>query len=71
MQPLAQRVLTDEGGDLGGDLLVAAGREVGVNGELGRLDTKLLETTDLGCGERLVGNVGEGGAAPQRERLAR
>ena len=63
-------MLADEGIDFGGDLLVATGGEIGVDGEFGRLDVELLEASDLRRGERLVGQVGEGGAAPEGERLA-
>ena len=71
VQALAQRVLGDERVELADHLGVPAGREVGVDRHLGRAQAQLLEPADLGRGERLVGEVGERLAAPQRERLAR
>ena len=71
VQPLAQRVLGDERLELADHLGVPAGREVGVDRHLGRAQPQLLEPADLGGGERLVGDVGQRLAAPQRERLAR
>src|SRR4051794_25280515 len=50
---------------------LAAGREVGVDRELERRQPQLLEPADLDGRERLVGDVVERRAAPQRERLAR
>ena len=61
----------DERVELADHLAMAAGREVGVDRQLGRAQPQLLEAADLGGGERLVGDVGERLAAPQRERLAR
>ena len=71
VQALAQRLLRDDRVDLGEDLELAAGREVGVDRELERPQPQLLEPADLGGRERLVGDVIERRAAPQRERLAR
>ncbi len=70
MQALAQRVRRDERVELGDHLDMAAGLEVGVDRQLGRPQPQLLEAADLGGGERLVRDVGERVAAPQRERLA-
>ena len=69
-QPLAQRVLGDERLELADELRVAAEREVGVDPLLERREAELLEPDDRGLRERLVGEVGERGAAPERERLA-
>ena len=69
-QPLAQRMLGHEGLELADEVVVAAEREVGVDPALERRDAKLLELEDRRLGERLVGEVGEGRSAPQRERLA-
>ena len=50
---------------------VTAGREVGPDRQLGCLQAQLLQPPDLGGRERLVGQVGQDFAAPQRERLPR
>ena len=71
VQVLAQRVGRDERVELADHLDVAAGLEVGVDRHLGRAQPQLLEAADLGGGERLVRDVGERVAAPQRQRLAR
>ena len=57
VQPLAQRVLRGERIDLRQDLAMAAGGEVGVDRELERMLPQALEPSDLGGGERLVGDV--------------
>jgi hypothetical protein len=49
---------------------VAAARQVGVDALLERGEPQLVQPCDLGLRERLVGEVGERRAAPQRERLA-
>ena len=49
---------------------MAAEREIGVDALLERDGAELLEARDLGLGERLVEEVRERGAAPERERLA-
>ena len=49
---------------------MAPGGELGVDRELDRPQVKLLEAADLWGGERLGGDVGERGAAPQLERGA-
>ena len=71
VQALAQRMRGDQRVELADHLGVAARREVGVDRALGRAQPQLLEPADLGGRERLVGDVGERVAAPQRERLAR
>ena len=50
---------------------MTAGRQVGLDRQLGRLQAQLLQPPDLGARERLVGQVGQSRAAPQRERLPR
>jgi hypothetical protein len=67
---LAERVLGHEGLELGHRLAVAPEREVGVEAELERRETDLLEPDDRGLREALVGDVGERRTAPQRQRLA-
>ena len=68
--PLAQGLRLDERLELGDELGVAREREVGVDPLLERDRAQLLEPCDLGLCERLVEEVGQGGAAPQAERLA-
>ena len=69
-RPLAERVRLDDRLELGDELRVAAEREVGLDPLLEHDGAQLLETGDLGLCERLVREVGERGAAPERERLA-
>lgn len=47
---------------------MAAGGELGVDRQLRGRDPQLLEATDLGARERLVGDIRERLAAEQRER---
>ena len=49
------------------DVGVAAEGEIGLDLLLERGDAQLVQALDLGLGERLVGDIGQGGAAPQRE----
>ena len=63
-------MLTDERLQLRDQLASEAPREVGIDSELDRLEPQFLETGDLGLGERLVGEVLEGPAPPERQRLA-
>ena len=71
VQALAQRVVGQQRLDLGDDLLVAAGGQVGVDRELRGGQAQLLDPADLRERERLVGDVGQRLAAEQRERLPR
>ena len=71
MQVLAQRMLGDQRVELADHLGVPAGREVGVDRHLRRAQPQIVEAADLGGRERLVGDVRERVAVPQRERLAR
>jgi hypothetical protein len=50
--------------------VVAAERELGLAGELERVQPPLLEPFPLGLGERLGAEVGERRAVPEPERLA-
>ena len=69
-QALAEGVLRRQRVELRDQRGVAAEREVGVDPHLDREQVHLLEAPDRRLGERLVGEVGERGAAPERERLA-
>ena len=69
-RPLAQRLGLDERLELGDELGVAAQREVGLDALLDDDGAQLLEPGDLRLRERLVDEVGERRAAPERERLA-
>ena len=68
VQALSQRLLGDQRLEPADRLGVAPGGELGVDRQLDRPQVKLLEAADLGAGERLGGDVGERGAAPQLER---
>ena len=69
-EALAQRVLGDEGLELGDERRMPAEREVGVDPLLERREAQLLEPLAGRGGERLVGEVGERRPAPEVERLA-
>ena len=66
-KPLAERMLADERLELCDELSVAPECEVGVDAPLERDEPEFLETEDLSLGERLVRDVGERRAAPERE----
>ena len=68
VQALSQGLLGDQRLEPGDRLGVAPGGELGVDRQLDRPQVKLLEPADLGSGERLGGDVGERGAAPELER---
>ena len=69
-RPLAQGLRIDERLELRDELRVTAECEVGVDPLLERDGAELLEPRDLGLRERLVEEVRERRAAPERERLA-
>ena len=69
-RPFAQWLRGDERLELGDELCVAAEREIGLDPLLQRDRAQLLEPGDLRLRERLVEEVGERGATPERERLA-
>jgi hypothetical protein len=71
VQSLAQRVCRDQRIELADHLGVARGRKVFVDRPLDRPEPQLLEPLDLDGGERLIAQVREWLAAPQRERLTR
>ena len=69
-QPLAHRMRTHERLQLGDETAVATECELRLDALLEGGETKLLETSDLHLGERLVGEVAERRPAPKVERLA-
>jgi hypothetical protein len=69
-EPLPQRVIRDERLELTHDLGVAAELEVGVDPRLDRGHAQLLEPGDLRLRERLVREVRQRPAAPQRQGVA-
>ena len=69
-QALAERLRGDDRLQLGDELAVAAEREVGVDPVLERGEPQLREAGGLGRRERLLRELGERRAAPERERLA-
>ena len=72
MQAFTQRVLGDQPVELACQLGVAPGRHVGVNRHFRRAQpAQIVEAPDLGSGERLVREVRQRLAAPQRQGLAR
>ena len=66
-QALAERILADEGLELGEKLRVAAEGQLGIGSLLERGLAKLLETGDLGLREVLVGDVVERRPTPETE----
>ena len=71
VQALAQRLPAQQRLELRQHLAVAPGVEVLVDRDLERGGAQLFEAPDLRSGERLIGDVGQGRATPQRQRLAR
>ena len=71
VQPLAQGLARQQRLDLDQHLGVTAGREVVVDGQLGRAHAQLLEAPDGGARERFFRDVGQRIAAPQRQCLPR
>jgi hypothetical protein len=67
-QALAKRVPRDERLQLGDDLAVASERKLGVDSLLDRAQAEFLEPLDLTPRERVVGEVRERRAAPERKR---
>ena len=63
VEALVERVLGEQRLERADHLGVSPRRELGVDRELDRAQVKLLEAADLGARERLVGDVGERGAA--------
>ena len=70
VQALSQRVLADQPAQLTDHLGVAPAGQVRVDALGDAVQAELLEARDLGLRERLAPHVGQGRAAPERERLA-
>ena len=68
VKALAQWLLGDQSLEPNDRILMAPGRQLGVDRQFERPHVELLEATDLRAGERLGGDVGERGAAPELER---
>ena len=68
-KPLPQRMLGDQRLELADDVALMPERELGLDPQLDRGQAKLLEPRALVPGERLR-ELGQRGAAPERERLA-
>ena len=68
-EPFRQRVLGNQDLELADELARAAEGELGVDAVLKRREAKLLEPADLALSPRLVGELDQRRAAPQRERL--
>ena len=71
VQPLTQWLLGNQRLELADHLAVPTRGEVALDRQLDRRQPQLLESADLRGRERLVGQVRQRGAAPQRERLTR
>jgi hypothetical protein len=69
VQPLPERVATDQFRQLGRSPGMPAEGELGGQPVLKGVQAELLQSLPLGLGEGLVGDVGQGRAAPQPERL--
>jgi len=69
VEPFAKRVRPHQRFQLDDHVLVTTQLEVGLDPVLEGGQTKILEPPDLVLRERLVGEVGQRGAAPERERL--
>ena len=71
VEPLAQRLLRREHVELADDLAMPSRRYVALDRQLERRQAQLLQVADLSTRERLVRDVGQRCAAPERQRLAR
>ncbi len=63
-------MLADERLELSDELRMPTKCEIGVEAPLERRQVQLLESPDFRLRERLIGEIGERGTAPERERLA-
>jgi hypothetical protein len=68
-EPLPQRVLPRKSLELTDQFTVPARRQLGVDPVLLRVHPELVETGRLRPGERLIGELGQRRASPQRQRL--
>ena len=70
-ESLTVRVLCDERLDLRRDDVVPPGVEIRFDSGLERGESRVLEASGLGLRERFVGDVGQRGAAPERQCVPR
>ena len=70
VQPLAQRALGNQRLQLANNVGVMAEREIGFDPVLEDAGPQVLQPGDLHLRERLIAEIGQRGAAPQRQRLA-
>ena len=70
LQPLPQGMLPGQVLQLGGEGVVPAKRQVSIDSRLQRGEPELFQSSCLGPDERVVGQIGQDGAAPQRQRVA-
>jgi hypothetical protein len=70
LQPLSQRMTFHQGIQLRDQGVVASQRELGLDAFLDRGEAKLLEPPHVGLGPRLVGEVRQRRAPPERQGLA-
>jgi hypothetical protein len=68
-QPLPEHVLGDQRFELRYQLVVAAGRQVGVDAVLERRQPQLLQPGDLALGQRHALQLGQRLPPPQRQRI--
>src|SRR5207247_5472563 len=68
-QVLSERMLRDQGLELARELRMVSELKLGPDPLLDCDQVQLFQPGDLGLGERLVGEIGERGAPPERERL--
>ena len=66
IQVLTQRLLRDQLLELGDEIVLAPERQVRLDAQLERDEAELFEPVDRRLGERLVGEVLEREAAPER-----
>ena len=69
-QALTERVTFHEPLELPDQIVMAPDLELRSDPLLQRRRVDLVEACDLGLSKRLVGEIGEGRAAPERERLS-
>jgi HEAT repeat protein len=69
VEPLVQRVGDDQRAQLGHELAVPAQLQIGLQAQLQRPHPHFLQVGDVRPEQPADGDVGQGGTAPQRQRL--